>query len=129
MGTEKIVMIIKLANFHYMNISENWQETLELKPSLNKAEDCAVNLQLFSGFFFFFFITRIKSYKFKTFRKMFFWKICTSYRTAPSVMWQLFSDFLIFCNLFYELLCAWNNSKLWETREISVILHEATVDN
>ena len=38
-----------------MHISENWQESLEANPSLNKAEDCAVNLQLFSGFFLFFF--------------------------------------------------------------------------
>ena len=28
--------------------------------------------------------------------------ICSSYRTLPSAIWEIFSEFLIFCNLFEE---------------------------
>ena len=30
--------------------------------------------------------------------------ICSCYRTVPSAIWEIFPDFLIFCNLFYEPL-------------------------
>ena len=44
--------------------------------------------------------------------------ICISYRPVPNTIWPVFSEFLIFC---------WNNSKLWETREILAILCEINV--
>ena len=39
-------------------------------------------------------------------------------RMVPSAIWEIFSEFLIFCNLFYEPLGKWNNSKIWEKRKI-----------
>ena len=30
--------------------------------------------------------------------------ICSCYRTVPSAIWEIFPEFLIFCNLFYEPL-------------------------
>ena len=44
--------------------------------------------------------------------------LCSCYRTMPSAVWEIFSEFLIFCNLFHEPLGEWNNSKIWETRKI-----------
>ena len=44
--------------------------------------------------------------------------ISSCYRTVPSAIWEIFSEFLIFCNLFHEPLGEWNNSKIWETRKI-----------
>ena len=44
--------------------------------------------------------------------------ISSCYRTVPSAIWEIFSKFLIFCNLFHEPLGEWNNSKIWETRKI-----------
>ena len=38
--------------------------------------------------------------------------LSSCYRTVPSATWEIFSEFLIFCNLFR------NNSKIWETRKI-----------
>ena len=36
-------------------------------------------------------------------------------------MWEIFFEFLIFCNLFFEPLGEWNNSKIWETRKIFAV--------
>ena len=44
--------------------------------------------------------------------------IGSCHRTVPSTIWEIFSEFLIFCNLFQEPLGEWNNSKIWETRKI-----------
>ena len=33
-------------------------------------------------------------------------------------IWEIFSGFLSFFNLFHESLSEWNNSKIWETRKI-----------
>ena len=44
--------------------------------------------------------------------------ISSCYRTVPSAIWEIFSKFIIFCNLFHEPLGEWNNSKIWETRKI-----------
>ena len=44
--------------------------------------------------------------------------ISSCYRTVPSAIWEIFSEFLISCNLFCEPLDEWNNSKIWETRKI-----------
>ena len=44
--------------------------------------------------------------------------LCRCYRTVPSAIWEIFSEFFIFCNLFHEPLGEWNNSKIWETRKI-----------
>ena len=47
--------------------------------------------------------------------------ICTissCYRTVPSAIWEIFSEFLIFWNLFHEPLGEINSSKIWETRKI-----------
>ena len=49
--------------------------------------------------------------------------IC-SYRTVPRVIWEIFSEFLIFCNLYSK-----NNSKIQETRQYLPILYEAMCDN
>ena len=49
---------------------------------------------------------------------MIFIKTCSCYRTVTSAIWEIFSEFLIFCNLFYEPLGELNNSKIWETRKI-----------
>ena len=46
-------------------------------------------------------------------------EICSCYRTVPGVIWEIFSEFLIFCNLFHEPLGEWNNNKIWETRKVS----------
>ena len=51
--------------------------------------------------------------------------ISTSYRMLPSGIWQIFSEFLMFCNLFLEPLG--ETSKIWETREIFVILQKAAM--
>ena len=47
-----------------------------------------------------------------------FFRSC--YHTVPSAIWEIFSEFVIFCNLFHKTLGEWNNSK---------ILHEALCDN
>ena len=44
--------------------------------------------------------------------------ITSCYRTLPSAIWEIFSYFLIFCNLFHGPLGERNNSKIWETRKI-----------
>ena len=44
--------------------------------------------------------------------------ISTCYRTLLSAIWEIFSEFLIFYNLFHESLGEWNNSKIWEMRKI-----------
>ena len=44
--------------------------------------------------------------------------ICCCCRTVPSAIWEIFSEFLIFCNLFHEPLGERNNSKILETRKI-----------
>ena len=33
--------------------------------------------------------------------------LSSCYRTVPSAMWEIFSKFLIFCNLFHEPLGEW----------------------
>ena len=43
--------------------------------------------------------------------------ISSCYRVAPSAIWEIFSEFLIFCNLFHKPSGEWNNSKIWETRK------------
>ena len=48
--------------------------------------------------------------------------ISTSYRTVPSGIRHIFSEFFVFCSLFYVSL-----SEIWESREIFVILHKAAV--
>ena len=45
-------------------------------------------------------------------------KICSCYRTVLRAIWQIFSGFFMFCNLFHEPLAEWSNSKIWETRTI-----------
>ena len=49
-----------------------------------------------------------------------------SYRTVPSTIWAVFSEFLIFCQRIYELLSQWISSKIfmWQTREIWTIFYE-----
>ena len=32
--------------------------------------------------------------------KFIFFELCSCYRTVPSAIWEIFSEFLIFCNLF-----------------------------
>ena len=44
--------------------------------------------------------------------------ISSCYRTVPSALWEIFSQFLIFRNLFHEPLGKWSNRKKWETRKI-----------
>ena len=44
--------------------------------------------------------------------------LSSCYRTVPSAIWEIISEFLIFCDLFHEPLSEWNNSKIWETRKI-----------
>ena len=44
--------------------------------------------------------------------------LISSYRTLPRAIWEIFSELLIFCNLFHELLDDWNNSKILETRKV-----------
>ena len=46
----------------------------------------------------------------------------TSYRTVPSEIWQIFSKFVISCSLLQEPSGEWNKTKVWETREIFVII-------
>ena len=46
--------------------------------------------------------------------------ISSCYRTAPSAIWEIFSEFLIFCNLLHKPLGKWNNSKIREMRKIFV---------
>ena len=55
-----------------------------------------------------------------------------------NAIWEILSEFLIFCNFSYEPSGEWNNSKIWEIRKIFVniaggkylsILQEATCDN
>ena len=43
---------------------------------------------------------------------------CSCYCTVLSAIWEIFSEFLIFCNLFHEPLGDLNNSKISETRKI-----------
>ena len=38
--------------------------------------------------------------------------VCSCYRTVPSAIWEIFSEFLIVCNLFHEPLAELNNSKI-----------------
>ena len=40
------------------------------------------------------------------------------YRTVPVAIWEIFSEFVIFCKLSHEPLGKRNNSKIWETRKI-----------
>ena len=44
-------------------------------------------------------------------------QICKCYCKVLSAIWDIFSEFLIFCNLFHEPLDGWNNSKIWETKK------------
>ena len=44
--------------------------------------------------------------------------LCSCYCMVSSAIWEIFSEFLIFFNLFQEPLGKWNNSKIWETRKI-----------
>ena len=44
--------------------------------------------------------------------------LSSCYRTVSSAIWEIFSEFFIFCNLFHESLGELNNSKIWETRKI-----------
>ena len=37
---------------------------------------------------------------------------CTNYDTVPRAIQQIFSEILKICNLFYEPLGEWNNSKI-----------------
>ena len=43
--------------------------------------------------------------------------ICSCYRTVLNIIRVIFSELLMFCDLFQELLDKWNNSKIWETRK------------
>ena len=45
-------------------------------------------------------------------------EICSCYCMVSSTIWEILSEFSIFCNLFHKLLCEWNNTKTWETRKI-----------
>ena len=58
-----------------------------------------------------------------------FWILTVSscYLTAPSAIWDIFSDFLIFRNFFHEPLGKWNNSKIWEARKIFVYIAQGKV--
>ena len=56
------------------------------------------------------------------------WIACC-YRTVSNVIWEIFSEFFIFCKLFHEPLGDWNNSKIWGTRKIFIILYKAAYDN
>ena len=47
----------------------------------------------------------------------------------PSAIWEIFSEFLILRKLFHEFLIEWNNSKIWEMREIFPIMQEKTCNN
>ena len=38
--------------------------------------------------------------------------ISSYYRTVPNAIWEIFSEFLIFCKLFHEPLGERNNSKI-----------------
>ena len=59
--------------------------------------------------------------------------------TMPSAIWEIFSEFLTFCNIFKEPLGEWKNRKTYEARKIIAkyekqgkyvpILHEATYNN
>ena len=46
--------------------------------------------------------------------------IRSCYRTVLSATWKIFSECLVFCNLFFEPLGRWNNGKARETRKIFV---------
>ena len=50
----------------------------------------------------------------------FYVKICSSYRTVSSGIWQIFYEFLIFPDLFYKNLDESNNRKIWRTSKIFV---------
>ena len=43
--------------------------------------------------------------------------LSSCYRTVPSAIWEISSEFLIFCNLFHEPLAKWNNSNILENEE------------
>ena len=47
-----------------------------------------------------------------------YYVICSCYRTLPSAIWEIFCEFLIFCDLYHEPLGEWNKSKIWETTKI-----------
>ena len=44
--------------------------------------------------------------------------ICSCYLTVSNAVFEIFSMFLIFCNLFHDNLDDWSNIKIWETRKI-----------
>ena len=46
------------------------------------------------------------------------YQISSCYRTVLCLIWVIFSDFLIFCNLIDDPLGKGNNSKIRETRKI-----------
>ena len=49
--------------------------------------------------------------------------------TVPSAVWEVFSEFFIFWNLFHELLGKLNNSKYEKRGNYSPILHKVTCNN
>ena len=56
--------------------------------------------------------------------------ISTSYRTVPSPIWQIFFEFLMFCNLYHKPIGEWNKGKTWETSKAFVnIARKLTCDN
>ena len=61
------------------------------------------------------------------FRSPFLLEISNSNHAVPRAIWETFSEFLIFWNMFNELSGKWHNSRISETRKICVILHEAVM--
>ena len=41
---------------------------------------------------------------------------------APCALWEIFSEFLIFCNVFHEPFGELNNGKIRETKKISATI-------
>ena len=50
------------------------------------------------------------------------------YHIVPSAIWKIFSEFVIFCNLFRDILGEWNNSKNWETSKIFANIARGNVE-
>ena len=49
--------------------------------------------------------------------------------TVMSAIWETFSEFLIFCNLFHEPLEEWIKANYHKRGKCKPIFHEATCDN
>ena len=64
-----------------------------------------------------------------TFCRWLVFRMRFDFSTFFSILSEIFSEFLIFCNWFYEHLGEWNNKKIQERGRYLPILHEATCDN